>query len=71
MACDWLLVDGSSMIFRAFYGSKTTIDGPGGMQVNAIGGFFDRPGNRFAHHRAHAAADERILHRADDHRPAV
>jgi len=44
MACDWLLVDGSSMIFRAFYGSKTTIDGPGGMQVNAIGGFFDRLG---------------------------
>jgi 5'-3' exonuclease len=32
------------MIFRAFYGSKTTIDGPGGMQVNAIGGFFDRLG---------------------------
>jgi 5'-3' exonuclease len=44
MACDWLLVDGSSMIFRAFYGSKTTIDGPGGMQVNAIGGFLDRLG---------------------------
>ena len=44
MACDWLLVDGSSMIFRAYYGSKTTVDGPGGMQVNAIGGFLDRLG---------------------------
>jgi 5'-3' exonuclease len=42
MACDWLLVDGSSMIFRAYYGSKTTGAGPGGMQVNAIGGFLDR-----------------------------
>jgi 5'-3' exonuclease len=44
MACDWLLVDGSSMIFRAYYGVKPTIDGPGGMQVNAIGGFLDRLG---------------------------
>ena len=44
MACDWLLVDGSSMIFRAYYGSKTTGAGPGGMQVNAIGGFLDRLG---------------------------
>ena len=44
MACDWLLVDGSSMIFRAYYGSKTTVNGPGGMQVNAIGGFLDRLG---------------------------
>jgi 5'-3' exonuclease len=44
MACDWLLVDGSSMIFRAYYGVKPTVDGPGGMQVNAIGGFLDRLG---------------------------
>jgi 5'-3' exonuclease len=44
MACDWLLVDGSSMIFRAYYGVKPTVDGPGGMQVNAIAGFLDRLG---------------------------
>ena len=44
MACDWLLVDGSSLIFRAYYGSKPTVDGPGGMQINAIGGFLDRLG---------------------------
>ncbi len=44
MACDWLLVDGSSMIFRAYYGVKPTVEGPGGMQVNAIGGFLDRLG---------------------------
>ena len=44
MACDWLLVDGSSLIFRAYYGVKPTVDGPGGMQVNAIGGFLDRLG---------------------------
>ena len=44
MACDWLLVDGSSLIFRAYYGVKPTVDGPGGMQINAIGGFLDRLG---------------------------
>ncbi|HET7047999.1 MAG TPA: hypothetical protein VFI54_06965 [Solirubrobacteraceae bacterium] len=44
MACDWLLVDGSSMIFRAYYGVRPTVDGPGGMQVNAIQGFLERLG---------------------------
>jgi 5'-3' exonuclease len=44
MACDWLLIDGSSLIFRAYYGVKPTVAGPGGMQVNAIGGFLDRLG---------------------------
>jgi 5'-3' exonuclease len=42
VACDWLLVDGSSLIFRAYYGVKSDDAGPGGMQVNAIGGFLDR-----------------------------
>jgi 5'-3' exonuclease len=42
VACDWLLVDGSSMIFRAYYGVRPAVDGPGGMQVNAIQGFLER-----------------------------
>jgi 5'-3' exonuclease len=42
VACDWLLIDGSSMIFRAYYGVRPTVDGPGGMQVNAIQGFLER-----------------------------
>jgi len=42
VACDWLLVDGSSLIFRAYYGVRSTVEGPGGMQVNAIGGFLER-----------------------------
>jgi 5'-3' exonuclease len=42
VACDWLLVDGSSLIFRAYYGVRSTVAGPGGMQVNAIGGFLER-----------------------------
>lgn len=56
MACDWLLVDGSSLIFRAYYGVKPTVDGPGGMQVNAIGGFLDRLGRLMRQRRpAHLA----------------
>ena len=56
MACDWLLIDGSSMIFRAYYGVKSTGEGPGGMQVNAIGGFLDRLGRLIRQRRpAHLA----------------
>lgn len=39
--CDWLLVDGSSLIFRAFYGVPTTIRAPDGRPVNAVRGFME------------------------------
>ena len=42
MACDWLLVDGSSLIFRAFYGTRDRPPGRGGQQANAIQGFLER-----------------------------
>ncbi|MGH2881749.1 MAG: 5'-3' exonuclease [Solirubrobacteraceae bacterium] len=42
MACDWLLIDGSSMIFRAFYGVRNSPPAPNGRQVNAVRGFLDR-----------------------------
>ena len=32
---EWLLVDGSSMFFRAFYAIPQTMRGPGGVLVNA------------------------------------
>ncbi len=41
MACDWLLIDGSSMIFRAFYGVPASVRGPGDQPINAIRGFLD------------------------------
>jgi 5'-3' exonuclease len=44
VACDWLLIDGSSVIFRAYFGVRPTVAGPGGMQVNAIQGFLERLG---------------------------
>jgi 5'-3' exonuclease len=42
VACDWLLVDGSSLIFRAFYGVRDTAPAPNGRQANAIHGFLER-----------------------------
>jgi 5'-3' exonuclease len=39
---DWMFVDGSSLIFRAFYGVPTSIRAPDGRPVNAVRGFMDR-----------------------------
>ena len=41
MACDWLLIDGSSLIFRAFHGIPRTVRSPDGHPVNAVRGFMD------------------------------
>jgi 5'-3' exonuclease len=41
VACDWLLIDGSNLIFRAFYGVPSTAPGPDGQPVNAVRGFLD------------------------------
>ncbi|HXA42904.1 MAG TPA: 5'-3' exonuclease [Candidatus Solibacter sp.] len=38
---DWLLVDGSSLIFRAFFGVPQTVVSPDGRPVNAVRGFLD------------------------------
>ena len=38
---EWLLVDGSSLIFRAFFGVPRTIRAPDGTPVNAVRGFCD------------------------------
>jgi 5'-3' exonuclease len=36
---DWILIDGSSMIFRAFYGVPKTVTSPDGRLINAVRGF--------------------------------
>ena len=41
MACDWLLIDGSSLIFRAYYG-RAARGRTAGTEGNTIAGFFDR-----------------------------
>jgi 5'-3' exonuclease len=38
---DWLLIDGSSIIFRAFFGVPRTVNDPEGVPVNAVRGFLD------------------------------
>jgi 5'-3' exonuclease len=42
VACDWLLIDGPSMIFRAFYGTRADLRAPDGAPVNAVRGFLER-----------------------------
>src|ERR1017187_3674748 len=41
MSCDWLFVDGSSLIFRAFHGVPRSVRSPDGRPVNAVRGFTD------------------------------
>ncbi|HEY8739967.1 MAG TPA: 5'-3' exonuclease [Candidatus Dormibacteraeota bacterium] len=38
---DWLLLDGSSLIFRAFFGIPRTVVSPTGQPVNGVRGFLD------------------------------
>jgi len=38
---DWLLLDGSSLIFRAFFGVPRTVVSPAGQPVNGVRGFLD------------------------------
>ncbi len=60
MACDWLLVDGSSLIFRAYYGVPAGNPMPDGLHVNAIRGFLDRLARLIAQRRPRhlAVADD-------------
>jgi 5'-3' exonuclease len=42
VACDWLLIDGPSLIFRAYYGTRADVRAPEGRQPSAVGGFLQR-----------------------------
>jgi 5'-3' exonuclease len=44
VSCDWLLIDGSSLIFRAYYGFRATAGTVDGFEVNAVRGFLERLG---------------------------
>src|ERR1700677_2083474 len=41
MSCEWLLIDGSSLIFRAYYGALASAR-VSRTDANAVGGFLDR-----------------------------
>jgi 5'-3' exonuclease len=51
VACDWLLIDGPSLIFRAYYGTRADVRVPDGRQVNAVRGFLDRLGRLIVQRR--------------------
>lgn len=51
VACDWLLIDGSSLIFRAYYGVPPGVRASDGLQVNAIRGFLERLGRLIVQRR--------------------
>src|ERR1700694_2877561 len=63
---DWLLVDGSSLIFRAFFRGPHTVGSPGGDPVNGVRGCLD--------YLSRFITDRRPLHLAvatdEDWRPA-
>jgi 5'-3' exonuclease len=60
VGCDWLLIDGSSLIFRAFYGVPAGDRTTAGIQVNAIRGFLERLARLIAERRPRhlAVADD-------------
>ena len=60
MGCDWLLIDGSSLIFRAFYGTRGSSAPADGREVNAVRGFLDRLARLIAQRRPRrlAVADD-------------
>jgi 5'-3' exonuclease len=41
MSTDWLLIDGSSIMFRAFFGIPLSMRAPNGQPVNAVRGMLD------------------------------
>jgi 5'-3' exonuclease len=53
---EWLLVDGSSMIFRAFYGVPQTTRAPDGKLVNAARGFLDTMARYITERKPHRVA---------------
>ncbi|HEV2033035.1 MAG TPA: 5'-3' exonuclease H3TH domain-containing protein [Candidatus Dormibacteraeota bacterium] len=53
---EWLLADGSSLIFRAFYGVPQTTRAPDGTLVNAVRGFLDTLARLITERRPHSIA---------------
>jgi 5'-3' exonuclease len=42
VSCDWLLIDGPSLIFRAFYGARARAASPQALRTGAIHGLLER-----------------------------
>jgi 5'-3' exonuclease len=57
----WLLLDTSSLLYRAFFGLPTSIKDPGGQAVNAVHGYLDMTARLYASRRP-----DRVTHTYDD-----
>lgn len=67
MATDWLLIDGSSVMFRAFFGIPVTaFKAPDGQPVNAVRGFLDMLGRLVTDRKPRAI----VVATDEDWRPA-
>jgi 5'-3' exonuclease len=66
MATDWMLIDGSSLMFRAFFGIPTTVKSPKGEPVNAVRGFLDMLARLIGDRKPHAM----VVATDEDWRPA-
>jgi 5'-3' exonuclease len=60
VGCDWLLIDGSSLIFRAFYGARNSPPPRGEQDVRAVRSFLERLARLIAQRRPRrlAVADD-------------
>jgi 5'-3' exonuclease len=66
MACDWLLIDGPSMYFRAFYGVRNSPPAPNGQPVNAVRGLLERLARQLWQRRPrHLAVADDVAWRPD------
>lgn len=57
----WLLLDTSSLLYRAFFGLPTSIKDPSGQAVNAVHGYLDMTARLYASRRP-----DRVTHAYDD-----
>jgi 5'-3' exonuclease len=57
----WLLLDTSSLLYRAFFGLPTSIKDPSGQAVNAVHGYLDMTARLYASRRP-----DRVTHCYDD-----
>jgi 5'-3' exonuclease len=66
VTADWLLIDGSSLMFRAFFGIPVTVRSPKGEPVNAVRGFLDMVGRLVGDRQPNAI----VVATDEDWRPA-
>src|SRR5205085_11440108 len=68
---DWLLIDGSSLIFRAYFGVPNSVRAPDGRLVNGVRGFLDTLARLIFTRRPARLAVASDAHSPPEHRVAL